>query len=211
MTLTVTTFTNGQWKQNCYTVGNAMGEMLVIDPGGAQADIEEAAENGGEQPLAIINTHAHYDHIGAVAGLMKRYSIPFYLHKDDLSLMQRANLYRFIFDSENKITIPDRVEDLGALHPKTRFGDFEVTVLPTPGHTQGSVCLLIANLLFSGDTLLPNGPGRTDLPGGDKNQLKSSVASLFDLPRGTLVYPGHGRHFDLHERFPDGVSAPEGE
>jgi glyoxylase-like metal-dependent hydrolase (beta-lactamase superfamily II) len=76
-----------------------------------------------------------------------------------------------------------------------------ISVIYTPGHTQGSVCLLIDGVLFSGDTLLPNGAGRSDLPGGDKQALMCSLEKLSTLPGETMVYPGHGRPFSLQSFY----------
>lgn len=79
--------------------------------------------------------------------------------------------------------------------------DFNVQPILTPGHTQGSVCLKINDYLFTGDTLMQGGVGRTDLPGGDKKQIYKSVETLRSLPRGTVVFPGHGQPFLLNNFF----------
>lgn len=198
MTHTVIRVPNGKWKQNCYIVADHdSGFGIVIDPGSDAASIRERLSLNVIEPVAILNTHAHYDHIGAVSGLMTYFDIPFYLNSADFKLMRQANLYRFIFDSKEAISIPESTHELTAQNTGLQLGGLEVTVLRTPGHTKGSVCLKIGDDLFSGDTLLPTGPGRIDLPGGDKIALEQSIELLRKLPYETTVWPGHGCSFIL--------------
>jgi glyoxylase-like metal-dependent hydrolase (beta-lactamase superfamily II) len=198
MTHTITAFPNGKWKQNCYIVSDDdTGQALLIDPGSQAQEIQDLISLRAHTPVAILNTHAHYDHIGAVAALMAQYAIPFYLHRGDDKLLKQANLYKILFESKAPVTIPQATHDLSQLAVPAQIGGFKVSVLFTPGHTQGSTCLQIGADLFSGDTLLPGGPGRTDLPGGDKKMLTASVNSLRNLPGTITVRPGHGRPFAL--------------
>ena len=197
--LRVTTFVNGKWRQNCYLISNAQGEALIIDPGSDPEAIVELITDLVVRPVAILNTHAHYDHIGAISDLMQRYQIPFFLHGDDAKLLKQANLYKILFETKNSIAIPPFGEDFAKWPEDLRMAGFSVRVIHTPGHTAGGVCLLIGSNLFSGDTLMPGGPGRTDLPGGDKVKLKDSLQKLRELPEDFLVYSGHGKPFMLQE------------
>lgn len=198
MTHTIRALPNGKWKQNCYLVSDdTTGLALVIDPGSDAPFIQQQLLHHTLTPVAILNTHAHYDHIGAVAALMLHYKIPFYLNSADVKLLKQANLYKFLFDSKESVVIPEPTHELSPQEAMLQVGGFEVSVLCTPGHTKGSTCLQIGTDLFSGDTLLPNGPGRTDLPGGDKVALAQSVELLRRLPDATTVWPGHGRSFSL--------------
>ena len=198
MRYTVTTIPNGKWKQNCYAVSaDATRAALLIDPGSDAPLIEHVLAKHGLMPVAIVNTHAHYDHVGAVDRLMSKYKIPFYLHCADQKLLKQANLYKLLFDSRDSIVIPQPTHELTTLEPRIQLSEFEVNILFTPGHTQGSCCLLIDGDLFSGDTLLSNGQGRTDLPGGNKTSMLNSVELLRELPPTTTVWPGHGRSFAL--------------
>lgn len=198
MTHSVTAFPNGKWKQNCYIVSdNQTGQALLIDPGSEAQQIQQLILDRALAPIAILNTHAHYDHIGAVAPLMAHFAIPFYLNRGDEKLLKQANLYKILFESKAPVVIPQATHDLTQQAAPVKIGDFEVSVHFTPGHTQGSTCLQIGSDLFSGDTLLPGGLGRTDLPGGDKSLLAASVESLRALPHSTMVWPGHGRPFEL--------------
>ena len=195
-------FENGKWRQNCYIVIDNNGKALIIDPGSDLDGIVNKVEGLGVKPVAILNTHAHYDHIGAVTGLQRNYDIPFYLHADDETLLKRANVYKLFFESNSSLDIPsfDKAYPLESEGPCNIHG-FSVSALHTPGHTAGSVCLLLGKFLFSGDTMLPNGPGRSDLPGGDVDALKDSLKKLRRLPDETIVFPGHGKSFDLHTFF----------
>lgn len=197
--LRVTTFVNGKWRQNCYLISNAQREALIVDPGSDPEAISELITELGVQPVAILNTHAHYDHIGAISVLLQKYEIPFFLHGDDAKLLKQANLYKILFETKNSISIPPFGEDFAKGPEDLSVAGFSVRAIHTPGHTAGGVCLLIGNNLFSGDTLMPNGPGRTDLPGGDKVKLKDSLQKLRELPENYLVYAGHGKPFMLQE------------
>ncbi len=199
MTQTVTALPNGTWKQNCYIISsNATGLALLIDPGSDAPSIQHQLSLRSLTPVAILNTHAHYDHIGAVAAMMATYKIPFYLHYSDLKLLKQANIYKILFESKESVTIPEATHDLSQHVAPMQIGEFEISVLFTPGHTKGSTCLQIGNNLFSGDTLLPGGPGRTDLPGGDKAALVRSIELLRALPGDITVWPGHGKSFPLN-------------
>jgi len=197
--LHITTFVNGKWRQNCYLVSNAQREALIVDPGSDPEAIAELITELGVQPVAILNTHAHYDHIGAISGLIQKYQIPFFLHGQDEKLLKQANLYKILFETKNSISIPPFCEDFAKWPEDLRVAGFSVRVIHTPGHTAGGVCLLIGCNLFSGDTLMPGGPGRTDLPGGDKIKLSESLQKLRELPEDCTVYPGHGKPFMLQE------------
>ena len=148
-------------------------------------------------PIAILNTHAHYDHIGAVSALTQKYKIPFYLHKRDEELMKQANIYKILFESKDSITIPNFDRDLANREDELLIGDFKIGITHTPGHTPGGVCIQIGENIFGGDTLMYSGPGSTHLPGGNKCEMESSLNNLRKFPGNFLVYPGHGKPFSL--------------
>ena len=193
----VTTVVTGLWNQNCYLVRNKKKQLLIIDPGSNADKILNVIDQLDATPLAILNTHAHYDHIGAISSILKTYQIPFYLHNNDHKLMKQANIYKILFDAKDKVIIPSFDRDLSQELSNFFIGDFAIEVIHTPGHTSGSVCFLVDAKLFSGDTLMPNGPGRTDLPGGNKRELEASLCKLRELKNDYMVYPGHGLPFIL--------------
>jgi hydroxyacylglutathione hydrolase len=199
--LEVTTFVNGKWLQNCYIVANSEGDALIVDPGSQAGEIIALVDGRGWRVHAILNSHAHYDHVGAVAELKEHYQAPFYLHSADEHLLKRANLYRMLFESREAIRIPTVTYDIARLPETFEAGPFTLFWIATPGHTEGSVCLLLQGFLFSGDTLMRNALGRTDLPGGNREQLLASVRKLMSLPGDTVVCGGHGQRTTLEAEF----------
>jgi glyoxylase-like metal-dependent hydrolase (beta-lactamase superfamily II) len=141
--------------------------------------------------------------------LQRDYAAPFYLHKSDEELMRRANLYRMVFEARDPVEIPTVSQDISALPAKFDVGPFQVEWMPTPGHTAGSVCLMMENKLFSGDTLMKNAIGRADLPGANKTQLLGSVRKLSLLPGETVVYGGHGAPTTIAAEFSSGSRVRE--
>jgi len=204
MSLRVTQFVNGKWRQNCYLIANDDGDALIVDPGSQAEEIVALVEQNNWRLHAILNTHAHYDHIGAVVPLKDRFGAPFYLHGGDRQLLKRANLYRMLFESRDAIKVPAVDYDIAALPPTFEVGPFSISWMPTPGHTDGGVCLVIGEYLFSGDTLMHNAIGRTDLPGGNREQLLKSVRKLMDLPGDMVVCGGHGPQSTVKAEFSEG-------
>ena len=102
--LNIKRFKTGNWQENCYIVQNSSNDGLIIDPGENYDEIAEYINENKINVLAIINTHAHYDHIGAVSILKDALEIPFYLHSKDSRLLKSANLYSALFDGQQKNT-----------------------------------------------------------------------------------------------------------
>jgi hydroxyacylglutathione hydrolase len=142
--------------------------------------------------LAIINTHAHYDHIGAVQYLKNKYQLPFFLHSADSRLLKSANLYARLFDETSILKIPKVDYYFDQINIEDHLEVFSIKIIETPGHTQGSVCFLIEDVLFTGDTIFNGDIGRVDLPGGNSKTLHESLRVLSKLPKQTKIYPGHG-------------------
>lgn len=193
MTITVHQLVTGRWKENCYLVVQGT-QALLVDPGDDMDAICAFVTSAAVTPLAILSTHAHYDHIGAVSALQSRYGIPFYLHAADTPLLRQMNFYRKLFGGSDAApcTVPVVDNHLNPQHNPLCIGDFVIHVHATPGHTPGSVCLQIGDHLFTGDTLLREKVGRVDFPGGDPVALRASLDVLRTLPPTPQVYPGHG-------------------
>ncbi len=192
MELTIHRVVTGPWHENCYVAHADATQAIIIDPGADLEKIEACVGEAGLGVKAVLLTHGHFDHIGAVAALRKRYDVPCLLHQADHKLVRRANLYRMIFDSKDPIEVP-LVEALPEpkAAPLTLAG-LRIETIPAPGHTPGGVCLRIGDDLFSGDTILRGRAGRVDLPGGNAKQLAASLKRLRALPAETRVHPGHG-------------------
>lgn len=198
MKLSIQAISNGPWKQNCYVVADVdTKKSFIVDPGSEAKKIQKFIDEEGLDPIAIVNTHGHFDHVGAVDSLMKTYQIPFFLSGDDAKLLKQANIYKILFEVKDPITIPQITTSIGVEDRKLSVGPFEIIVIATPGHTKGSVCLIIENEMFSGDTIFSNQLGRTDLPGGSSESLLKSADVLRDLDGSLNVWPGHGKSFTL--------------
>ena len=200
----VSTVVNGKWRENCHIVADASGHALIVDPGSESTKIAEEIDANGLTVLAVIGTHAHHDHIGAVVPIQERYGAPFYLHRADAALLKRANLFRMMFDANDSVKIPTISHDISALPSSFEIGPFAISWIATPGHTEGSVCLLVRDVLFSGDTLMHKAIGRSDLPGGNRARLLASVRKLMELPGETVVHAGHGPSTTLAAEFAPG-------
>ena len=207
MGLSVTQFVNGKWRQNCYLIANERGDALIVDPGSQAEDLAALIDEHRCRVHAILNTHGHYDHVGAVEPLKRRQAARFYMHGADEPLLRRANLYRMMFESREVIQIPAIDQDVSCLPPKFEVGPFSISWIATPGHTDGSICLLLEDYLFSGDTLMRNAVGRTDLPGGNKEKLQDSIKKLMELPKDMVLCGGHGERSTLKTELSPGSRA----
>ena len=170
--------TLGLYQTNIYILSNDT-EAAVIDPGYEPDIILDALE--GKELKAILLTHGHFDHVGAVKELVAETGCKVYIHAADLSLppmITAGQLYYTHTYAEGDTVCP--IEG-AALH-----------VLHTPGHTPGSVCLLLGDQMFSGDTLFEGSCGRMDLPGGDQLQMHQSLNRLVSLQADYHIHPGHG-------------------
>jgi hydroxyacylglutathione hydrolase len=198
-------------RTNCYVVSAATGDTVVIDPGDEFELIGAAIDRvPGREVHAVLCTHAHFDHLMAATAVSETYGAPLHLHGADRQMLRRANLFHRLLQKGERFPIPDidvSLEDEMTLS----FGALEVRVVHTPGHSPGSVCYELAGGLFTGDTLGPGGPGRTDLPGGDPVALRASVLRLTqEYSAGTVVHAGHGPQILLGD-LEGGLRAREGQ
>ena len=193
----VDTIVVGPLQVNCYLVAcEATRRALVIDPGADGERILAALKAAGLTLETIVNTHGHFDHIGANRMLVERTGAQLLLHGGDLPLLRNARQHAAMFGlSADPSPDPDRLLEEG---DEVAVGELRLAVLHTPGHSPGGICLHGGNHLFVGDTLFAGSVGRTDLPGGDHEQLIAMIRSkLLPLPETTIVHPGHGPDTDL--------------
>ena len=143
-------------------------KALIIDPGDDENTIIDFINSEKLKPLAILNTHAHLDHIGAVSRLQEIFEISFYLHKKEKMILDlyEDSCEMFGLAAKKKPTVDEWITD----HKNLTFKEFEVNIINTPGHTPGGLCYEISEHLFVGDTLFRGSVGRTDLPGGNWDQ-----------------------------------------
>lgn len=171
----------------CYIVyDDASDSCVVIDPGAMPERILQACN--GRPIEAILLTHGHFDHIGAVAELAKD-GAEIVIHSADAPMLQDDYL-NASWLMRTHVTAPEATR-LIAEGDVLHYAGVDFTVLHTPGHTPGCVCYQAGNWLFTGDTLFDEGYGRTDLPGGDEEQLRASLQRLFRIDAPYEVCPGH--------------------
>jgi glyoxylase-like metal-dependent hydrolase (beta-lactamase superfamily II) len=189
----VRSFTVGPVAENTYMLRrDGADHGLVVDPGDEGDRILGAAEALGIKIDAILLTHCHFDHVGAVAPVAKATGAPVYCPEIEVGVL--ADIMAFVpwpgigpyesYDADERVKGGERLE----------LGGFELDVIFTPGHSPGHVTYAIPEeaALFSGDVLFQGSVGRTDLPGGDWDTLAESIRSLLDAyPDETTVYPGH--------------------
>ncbi len=178
----------GAYQTNCYIIHDeASKTCCVIDPGYDADLVLSKLDSLGLTLEAILLTHGHFDHVGAVKELAAETGCAVYLHPEDLTMppMMTAGplYYTNTYAEGTRLTL----------------AGLDITVLHTPGHTPGSVCLLVENTIFSGDTLFQGSCGRTDLPGGDWATITKSLHRLAALEGNFWVYPGHGGSTTLRD------------
>lgn len=186
--------TVGPFQENCYVVGDEeSGEGALVDPGDEAARIALTVEQTGVEIGQIILTHAHIDHIGAVAQLAEEYACPVLIHAEAEPMLEQAPTQAMMMGLKfGKVPSADRyIED----EEIVEVGSLRLKSLYTPGHAPGHLAFYIEEegLVLSGDALFAGSVGRVDLPGGSMEVLMNSITErLLTLPDETRVHPGHG-------------------
>jgi glyoxylase-like metal-dependent hydrolase (beta-lactamase superfamily II) len=190
-TLTVDRFELGPIGTNCYVVraSREAGEAVVIDPGGNATELRLELARMGTQPVAILLTHGHWDHLGAVADLAEGTGAPVYMAEDERALLENlpdlvpAGVVARGYTADTFLHGGETLELAG----------IELETLSVPGHSPAHLAFHADGCLFSGDVLFAGSVGRTDLPGADWDTLVESLRLLTErFPPETAVYPGHG-------------------
>ena len=187
-------FTFGPFGTNTYVLTDEDGKVLLIDPACFYEQERQLLYQTitrllrPDQPLTIVATHGHLDHLWGAKWATETWHTPVLMHEADIPMAQAMQQQYDLFGVQLK------AERFEIEEFRSQNSEFRVQIIHTPGHTQGSVCLYFPEerKLFSGDTLFRCGYGRTDLPGGNYGQLISSLEQLMTLPPETEVFPGHG-------------------
>ena len=179
--LQIDALTLGDYQTNCYIIRDAASKTCcVIDPGYQPETVLDRVRALGLEVEAILLTHGHFDHVGGVAAIAADTDCEVYIHAAELNMPPMMTAGPLFYT------------DTYAEGDQLTLAEIPVTVLETPGHTPGSVCLVMDRHLFSGDTLFAGSCGRTDLPGGNARAMKESLARLAALKENYQVHPGHG-------------------
>jgi glyoxylase-like metal-dependent hydrolase (beta-lactamase superfamily II) len=183
-------FTVGPLQENCYLVRREGSDRcLLIDPGDEADKLQSAMAQLGVEPEAILLTHTHFDHIGAVAPLARATGAPVYCPREELAVMKNPEEFFGAMFGPVEGWEAEHALDGGQ---RLQLAGFDVDVLATPGHSPGHVTFVIDGALFSGDVLFQGSIGRTDLPGADHATLIASIADLLErFDDETAVHPGH--------------------
>ena len=190
--LNIHTFPLGAYQTNCYMVWeDTSSTCVVIDPGYEAETVLAEAKRLGKSIEAILLTHGHFDHVGAVKDIAAETDCKVYLCEEDLSMPPQLTAGTLYYT------------DLYGEGDVLKLAGLSFKVLHTPGHTPGSVCLQCEDTIFSGDTLFWGSCGRTDLPGGSWATIQKSLKRLAAISGDFKVYPGHGddTRLDFERKF----------
>ena len=197
MRLKIQNLTPGGYAANCYLLTKG-STAILIDPTCSPDLLKAELAKSGTTLAAILLTHGHFDHMLTVAQIKEETGAPIYLGKGDSDLPSdgEKNAFAVFFGLDRSYPDADRLLSDGEV---LCFGDVTLRVMETPGHTRGSVIYLTDNVAFTGDTIFAAGYGRYDLYGGDVMELFASLDALGELPKETVIYPGHGESATLAE------------
>lgn len=182
----------GPIRTNCYLIKNKFSDgVIIVDPGGDEEIIENRILAYHMKPVAILLTHGHFDHIGAVNQLKSRFGVKVYAYQDEKEVLERPDInLSSMFERPMSIKADVYLRD----NEEFELDGIKFKTIYTPGHTIGSCCFYIENekALFSGDTLFAYSHGRTDFPTGSEGAIIRSITEkLLKLESDVKVYPGH--------------------
>lgn len=184
-------FSPPSFAANCYILKDEeSGDALVVDPGLYNNRLEAMLKEIGIKELRyILLTHGHFDHIIGVSELKENFGGKVVIHKADEACLydEEQSLACYFGEAQHE----DEADILVSDGDEIAFGKYKIKVMHTPGHTEGCVCYLIENMMFSGDTLFKSSIGRTDFPSSDIRKMKDSLKRLISIESDYDVYPGH--------------------
>lgn len=195
----ITTVLHGYRVANCYILASG-NSCAVVDPASDAQGIYKKASELGLTIEKILLTHTHFDHLLVVNELCDIVNCPVYVHKGDLSSLYDVSKNLSLLATGIEYTITSAIQ----VYPvsdgdKIQIGDESVTVMGTPGHTPGSCLYISDDFIVTGDTLFARCIGRTDLPGGNNEEMRASLSKIKKLKKNYVLYPGHGQSTTLFD------------
>lgn len=196
----ISRLTVGAFQENCYlVVDTAANAAVLIDPGDEGDRLVAAVRAAGARLEAIWVTHAHLDHVGGIAAVKRVHDVPIFLHSADLPLYRAADRQAAAYGIPYEPPpLPER--DL-ADGDTLELGSLRFSVLHAPGHAPGHVVIHGHGVAFVGDCVFAGSIGRTDLPLSDGRALADSLERIVELPRATILHPGHGPETTLEREL----------
>jgi glyoxylase-like metal-dependent hydrolase (beta-lactamase superfamily II) len=188
------------FQENIYFIVNRKTrETIIVDPGIIEFEtLDHFIQNEKLNPVAILNTHGHPDHIYLVNQLLIKYDIPFFLHENEKNYLPDYELLGKSFGLTD-FAMPMEINYIS--DGTFNLAGFDLEILSTPGHTPGSICIKFGQHLISGDTLFEGSIGRVDLPGGSMKSMRKSIEILRNLDKSINIFPGHGDHTTLEKEL----------
>lgn len=183
---------------NCYLV-NYKNYNFLIDPGSEYKRIKDYILKNNLKLDFILNTHCHYDHMGAVVDLIKEFNVPFYIHEREVEIIEDPKKNLSSFFNSNELLLQtytlingDTVDD---------FLNLGIKIMNFAGHTPGSIIIKIDDNLFTGDVLFKGSIGRTDLPAGSNREMNNSLKIIRSFDKKLRIFPGHGPESTMKEEL----------
>lgn len=188
----------GPLQSNCYIVHDEKSlDALVIDPGDEAKKIFSVIEAKKLNVKYIVCTHAHFDHIGALAEIREKTNAKIVINKNDLEIYSMAKDQAAFWGYD--IKQPPEPDIFVTEGDELLIGSLAFSILSTPGHSPGGMCLYREGIIFTGDTVFAGSVGRTDFYGGSIEELKKSFVKIISLPPDTRIFPGHGDPSTVNE------------
>ncbi len=183
-------------EENCYIIPDGEGKAVVIDPGSVPEIIGEELGKLGLVPEKILLTHGHFDHMSGAHYLREKYGAKVFIHRNDecmLSDMVKSGALIAPFFEYVPVECDGNLEEGDIIEQ----GELEIRVIETPGHSRGSLCFILGDSIFTGDTIFRGSVGRTDLYMGDHRELSRSLKRLTEMEGNYRLYCGHGEDSSL--------------
>jgi hydroxyacylglutathione hydrolase len=183
---------NNDYSQNSYLLVEG-SNVVIVDPGFNGAEIKQQINELSLTALAVLLTHAHFDHIFDAKDVASHFNVDIYLAAAEKRILRHAKAMNYYFGHKQDIDIPEKFTLIEDGIESLSFGEMSVGLIHAPGHSPGSVCFMLSGALITGDVLMPGQIGRWNVPGGSKSEMLNSLNILAELDDEIIVLGGHGQ------------------